>query len=1010
MAGESNAAAPAPTRAGESRIYDLFISYSRADTAFTAALEKALEAYRPPKASEIPQRRLRVFRDQDDLIGADYYRSIDKYIQSSAKMLLVCSPAAAKSPYVNDEVKRFLAAHTSDDIIAVLLDGLPNNEAKQDQADQCAFPPALCETLAMPLAIGYRGIKAPKQKPHRSPFDGSWHSILASAYGVSREELEQREKVRQRQRRNTIASITAAVMIALVGLTIYAFWQRSVAIDQRNRALRGQSLFLAQLASEQTQSGNTGNAVLLSLEALPKKMNAPERPYVPEAESQLYDAILNHRELRVLSGHTDRVTFAEFSPDAKTILSASHDGTARLWDANTGSLKVVLAGHGRRVTHGAFSPDGNTIVTAAADGSVGVWRAANGARLRLMKEHTDAVWHISFTRDGSRFVTSSRDGTARVWSTGGGEPPLVLTVKADYPIGNAEISSDGQFVAVGNRGDGADIFNAHTGQLLVHLQHPRGLYSLAFHSNSSILLTACADNTARLWSVPTGTPLGTLAGHTDRVFHAAFSPDGETILTTSADRTARLWNAHTRSSILTLQGHTDEVRHGAFSPDGKQVVTSSRDDTARLWNAGTGAQIATLAGHTADVTNAEFSPDGNRIVTTGDQTARVWSVGRNGRVLELQHPGSVGMAAFSSDGKRLLTSSSGWVELAGGRAGLWDARSGASIAPLKHARDVTSASFDHLDRRILTTSRDGASRIWDAHTGTLLLELPRQRYEVNFGAFSPDDRFVAVAATDVYKGGVLGLFDSATGKLLAQVPSNAKIFSLEFSADGKRLVSWGNGGTIIWSVTPERLELLKALPQTAPLALSGDGKLLATRGKPVNLFNLQTGAQMLRVSVPDVAVSGAFSPDSKLLALGGRDGVVRLWQLEPRKELRRMEGHRDVINDIHFSKDGKLLVTSAGEMEVTNNTLSYKTANSKDNSARVWDVLTGKEIAVLRGHTTRVRFADFSADRTRVVTTSDDRTARVWDLYPSTQALIDEGRRLVPRDLTPDQRRMFFLE
>ena len=79
---------------------------------------------------------------------------------------------------------------------------------------------------------------------------------------------------------------------------------------------------------------------------------------------------------------------------------------------------------------------------------------------------------------------------------------------------------------------------------------------------------------------------------------AAFSPDGSRIVTASADNTARLWDAKTGAAIATLSGHKDAVFSAVFSPDGSRVVTASEDKTARLWDAKTGAAIATLLGHT----------------------------------------------------------------------------------------------------------------------------------------------------------------------------------------------------------------------------------------------------------------------------------------------------------------------------------------------------------------------------------------------------------------------------
>jgi WD40 repeat protein len=83
---------------------------------------------------------------------------------------------------------------------------------------------------------------------------------------------------------------------------------------------------------------------------------------------------------------------------------------------------------------------------------------------------------------------------------------------------------------------------------------------------------------------------------------------------------------------------------------------------------------------------------------------------------------------------------------------------------------------------------------------------------------------------------------------------------------------------------------------------------------------------------------------------------------------------------------------------------------SGDNTARLWDATTGKMLFTLRGHTAPVLSAAFNQDGTRVVTASQDHTARIWRVFPTTQALIGHANSIVPRQLTPEQRKQFFLE
>ena len=107
----------------------------------------------------------------------------------------------------------------------------------------------------------------------------------------------------------------------------------------------------------------------------------------------------------------------------------------------------------------------------------------------------------------------------------------------------------------------------------------------------------------------TAKEVAVLPGHEAEVNSAAFSPDSSRIVTASGDQTARIWDAATGAEIAVLRGHEDQVFAAAFSSSGAQIVTASADQTARIWDAA-GKQLAILRGHQDQVQSAAFSPDG----------------------------------------------------------------------------------------------------------------------------------------------------------------------------------------------------------------------------------------------------------------------------------------------------------------------------------------------------------------------------------------------------------------
>ncbi|MFN8574478.1 MAG: toll/interleukin-1 receptor domain-containing protein [Gemmatimonadaceae bacterium] len=217
-----------------SREFDVFISYSHKDKAFAQRLELALERYRMPKAVAGDRRNLNVFRYEADMTaGDDYHRLITDTLAVSQRLVVICSPDAAASGFVSDEIQRFIAAHGAAHIIPVIVRGKPNNEATD--AAECAFPAKLCEDR-MPLAADFLGCNQYNGPLHKGPYASAFFSVLASIADIDRRTLEQIDERMRTRRRMITTAITSVVMVALAGAAIYAQAQAKEARRQRDIA------------------------------------------------------------------------------------------------------------------------------------------------------------------------------------------------------------------------------------------------------------------------------------------------------------------------------------------------------------------------------------------------------------------------------------------------------------------------------------------------------------------------------------------------------------------------------------------------------------------------------------------------------------------------------------------------------------------------------------------------------------------------------------------------------
>ncbi|MBN1679930.1 MAG: SH3 domain-containing protein [Anaerolineae bacterium] len=297
----------------------------------------------------------------------------------------------------------------------------------------------------------------------------------------------------------------------------------------------------------------------------------------------------------VLQGHGGTVDALAFSPDGSLLVSASWDGTARLWNMASQAEIAILAGHMDRVVDVAFSPDGTRVVTASWDGTVRVWDVSTGAEVTMSTPGAE-INAVAWSADGSQVAMGAADGVVWVWEPASGSQTSPVTI--DLPVSGVVFAGSGSVAVTGVSVDCA---------------------------------SASAD--AGIWNTISGESTGTLADYSGSVNALAISPNNALLAGAGTSELCGgsgvvwLWNAGTGARQAALDHGGGAVLDVAFGPSGALLVSGSGDGTVRVWDITSGAQRAVLQGHSSEVTGVAFSPNGQVIASGGaDGDIRLWGV------------------------------------------------------------------------------------------------------------------------------------------------------------------------------------------------------------------------------------------------------------------------------------------------------------------------------------------------------------------------------------------------
>lgn len=561
-------------------------------------------------------------------------------------------------------------------------------------------------------------------------------------------------------------------------------------------------------------------------------------------------------------GYSKDFYYLEFSSDSKKLLTVSYDRAIRIWDVKTGEVLRTIIDKSGWISSANFSLDAKCIVSAHSsnknwvwnqetnnlmidipntqdvivaepiknndrqtekrvDGSylqfeclsfiktdslddkdvslfhtnvIKVWDVETGSIIQTFDDFHSEILSTAFVADGQQIISASRDGI-RLWDFW--KKCFHDTISKNYDkINNVAISNNGEHVVWVTNDNTIIKRGIFDNKMQVVKECSKPISTIAISPDGNYIVFAVDDNNIHILGNENSLLLNKIKAHTFFSYYVDVSPNGHLIATASGDKTVRLWDFKTGVRINTLTGHDDWVFSATFFNKGKRIVSASADNTIRVWDVKTGNLIETLRGHSRGINHVAYDPIYKRFASASDDnTIRIWDATSYKLIAELRgHVSPVKHVSFCPYGRFIVSASED------NTVRLWDVNSGKELRIIKeHLSLVNSASFSPDGNLVLSASNDNTICIWDLETNKKQI-LKGHTGPVIAATFSPNGKQIASASDDK----TIYIWDTVTGNNVLVLNSNSSnVQSVAFFPDGRHLASIALDGIIsIWDIPP----------------------------------------------------------------------------------------------------------------------------------------------------------------------------------------------------------------
>jgi len=553
-------------------------------------------------------------------------------------------------------------------------------------------------------------------------------------------------------------------------------------------------------------------------------------------------------------GKPEKISRLVFSSDGQQLAaSCQREALVYIWNPYTGKEIAKFKGNSRSASYRsytpvAFSPDGCFLVCSTADethqgsDSISIWHVNTGECIIHLRGHTSHVCALSFSPDGRVLASGDIKGTLREWDVTTGEQTRISTEYAGNLSVIPNYTSSGKLRAAGIYKSTVAVWDVDSNEKLDSFEHRGTLNAIHFSNGTALAVASSID--FKVWRLETTCSVSSIVGHTRIPFSLKFSPDGQRLVSVGEGGITD-WNIALEQPRH-IRGAKANICDVCFTADGNLHGLYKKGNTVTVRDIETHQAIATINPPHEVKSGGYFWVRGGYFSVTGN----LWA-----------------------------------CPMKDGNIYVWDA-TGKETVLTGHTDSTKCIAFAPNEKQVATVADDATARVWNVATGEEMVSLS---LTPPLKSGSP----LTVPSLDpgLYKGDAATVKAALSGEKLRY--PNRDIQTITFSPCGTLIAAGMEGGIRLWDSKTYETRLLILMPrefrQQYALAFSPCSRYLAsgawwwhTEKVPIHLWDVATGENIATFcGHPTDVQSLVFSPDGSLLASGGFDGTILLWDMNP---------------------------------------------------------------------------------------------------------------------------------